>query len=174
MREVSPNAARSRAIFRVGILSDTHHDVSAIRRAMERLQAAGPLDTLCFLGDCSSDLPLIESFLLPSQKTAVHAVRGNNDLLSSLPDEVILRLGGKKVLLVHGHLQRVKMHRVGLLCRGEEAGADIVLFGHTHQQECAYERGLLFLNPGAASGLRPTCASLEIDGERIIPTQYAL
>ena len=159
---------------RIGVLSDTHRDEGAIRRAMERLQADGPLDALCFLGDCASDLDAIEACLSPAKKTEIYAVRGNNDVFSSLPDELTVSLGGKKLLLVHGHRQRVKMHRLGLLLHAQERGADIALFGHTHRPECGYERGILLLNPGAACGAHPTCAVLAIQDGTVIPKQYAL
>jgi len=160
--------------LRIGVLSDTHHDESAVRRLMERLLADGPLSALCFLGDCATDLLAIADCLPASDNTALHAVRGNNDILSALPDERIVCLGGKKLLLVHGHLQRVKMHRLGLLLHAEESGADVVLFGHTHRQECAYERGILLLNPGAACGAHPSCAAITLRGGAVIPAQYCL
>ncbi|MCL2545058.1 MAG: metallophosphoesterase [Clostridia bacterium] len=163
----------SRAV-RIGVLSDTHRDDAAIRRVMARLQAAGPLDALCFLGDCAADLDAIEACLSSAKKTAVYAVRGNNDVFSAQPDELTVSLGGKKLLLVHGHRQRVKFHRLGLALHAQERGADIALFGHTHRPECGYERGILLLNPGAACGAHPAWAELVIRDGAVAPKQYTL
>ncbi len=160
--------------IRIGVLSDTHHDEGGIRRAMLRLQAEGTLDALCFLGDCATDLPAIERCLGRGSTTAVYAVRGNNDFLSALPDERVITLGGKKLLLVHGHLQRVKMHWLSLVFRAQEAEVDIALFGHTHSPHCGYEQGVLLLNPGAASGACPSCALLIIENGTIKPVQCLL
>jgi len=159
---------------RVGVLSDTHRDETAIRLAMGRLQAVGPLDALCFLGDCASDLDAIKACLPPAQKTAVYAVRGNNDVFSDLPDELTVSLGGKRLLLVHGHRQRVKTHRLSLLLHAERREAEIALFGHTHRPECGYERGVLLLNPGAACGAHAAFAELVIRDGAVTPRQYEL
>ena len=160
------NVAR---IWRIGVLSDSHGDQRGIQRAMAALQQGGALDMLCFLGDCIQDLPVIEG-LLPQENTpVVHAVRGNNDLYAREPDACIAHIGGKKLLLVHGHRQRVKLHRLALVLQAEEAGADIALYGHTHMTDCCYERGILLLNPGAAGGARPTCALLTLQGGEVHP-----
>jgi len=159
---------------RVGVLSDTHRDETAIRLAMERLQAEGPLEALCFLGDCAADLDAIRACLPPAQKTAVYAVRGNNDVFSDLPDELTVSVGGKRLLLVHGHRQRVKTHRMILLLHAEQQGAEIALFGHTHRPECGYMRGILLLNPGAAYGAHAAFAELVIRDGAVTPKQYEL
>jgi len=159
---------------RVGVLSDTHRDDAAIRRAMRKLLAGGRLDALCFLGDCASDLDVIKACLPPAHQTPVYAVRGNNDVFAGLPDELTVSLGGKKLLLVHGHRQRVKMHRLSLLLHAEQREADVALFGHTHRPECGYERGILLLNPGAAYGAHATCAELIIRDGVVTPKQYTL
>jgi len=161
----------SRAI-RIGILSDTHRDDTAIRQVIARLQSKEPLDALCFLGDCAADVDTIEGCLI--QKTPVYAVRGNNDVFSAQPEKLTVSLGGKKLLLTHGHRQRVKMHRLSLLLHAQEQGADIALFGHTHRPECGYERGILLLNPGAACGSHPAWAELMIQDGDVIPKQYGL
>ena len=163
-----------RKTMRVGVLSDTHRDDAAIRQVMKRLQAAGPLDALCFLGDNAADVGTIEACLLPGNKTPVYAVRGNNDVFCVHPDELTVSLGGNKLLLTHGHRQRVKLHRLGLLLHAEELGADVALFGHTHRPACGYERGILLLNPGAACGAHPAWAELIIQDGAVVPKQHGL
>ncbi|MCL2810272.1 MAG: metallophosphoesterase [Clostridia bacterium] len=163
----------SRAV-RIGVLSDTHRDEAAIRQVLKRLLAAGPLDALCFLGDCAADLRVIEANLPQGHKTAVYAVRGNNDVFAAETDELTVSLGGKKLLLTHGHRQRVKMHRLGLLLHAREQGADVALFGHTHRPECRYEQGILLLNPGAACRANPAWAELVIRDGVVTPRQFTM
>lgn len=156
-------------IVRVGVFSDTHHDVVAIERIVRCLCLDHACDMLCFLGDCTSDLTVVQKWLRmqENQKICVYAVRGNNDFVATLPDEISVHVGGKKILLVHGHHQRVKQHKLQLLLHAQEEDADIVLFGHTHCSESGYEQGILFINPGAGCGIHPTCALLAIDGEQV-------
>ncbi len=145
---------------RIGVLSDSHHDHRAIEKAMGLLALGGPLDAVCFLGDCTVDAAVIEPTL---GKAKLYVVRGNNDLLSSDPDEMVVALGGKRFLLTHGHLHRVKIHRLQLLLAAQQAEADIALFGHTHQPECGYEQGVLLFNPGACSGYGATCGLITVE-----------
>ncbi len=131
------------------------------------IQAVGQEDPdlVFFLGDGERDLPkLIARFPdLPLQ-----AVRGNCDLRSELPQKLICAAGGLSILAVHGHYQDVKYEsRLDSLRRAaEEAGADIVLFGHTHDARKVTYDGRVFLNPGSiGTGLYPTYAVIEKDGE---------
>ena len=52
--------------------------------------------------------------------------------VSTVTDELILQFEGHKLLLTHGHHYHVKSGYGALLARAVRAGADIVLFGHTH------------------------------------------
>ena len=155
---------------RVGVLSDSHGDARALERALARMRSEGGVDVLCFLGDCVRDVAIIAPIIAAWEKPpALHVVRGNNDILSEHPAQLCVQAGGKTLLLVHGHLQRVRTHRLQLLLCAQEAGADVALFGHTHQSECGYERGILLLNPGACSGRSPTCAVLSIAAGEMRP-----
>ena len=69
-------------------------------------------------------------------------------------------------MLCHGDRYQVKNTLTPLRLRGEEMGADIVCFGHTHQP--LYEEGTpILLNPGSAAKPRlpdqsPSWGLLEI------------
>ena len=77
----------------------------------------------------------------------LYAVRGNNDLASMLPDQLLIELGGHKIWMEHGHLVPNLMT---LAFRAKDHGADIALFGHTHEPLCEYAYGVMLLNPGSA------------------------
>ena len=60
-------------------------------------------------------------------------------------------LGGKSILLSHGHLWGVKSGYDRAIAQARAVGADILLFGHTHQALCCQlEDGLWMLNPGSS------------------------
>jgi predicted phosphodiesterase len=74
-------------------------------------------------------------------------------------------LGGKRVLLSHGHLWRVKGGYDTAIAEGEKAGADLLLFGHTHTPLCRQtESGMWVLNPGSA---RSTYGLVTIEADRM-------
>lgn len=153
---------------RIGVMSDSHGDRMSLDHLLD---AMGKMDALCFLGDIASDGAYLQERLSArGANTAFYAVRGNNDLASPLPDELMLTLAGKRILLVHGHMRRVKSGLLNLTYAAKERKADVALFGHTHMRCCQYELGVLLLNPGAAGmgffgGERPTAAVLEIAGD---------
>lgn len=131
--------------FRVGVFSDSHGDKRALARLLEQM---GHIDAACFLGDVASDAQFLRDKLaqLP-HGPVLYAVRGNNDLASMLPDDMLVELGGKRIYITHGHLCASPL---SLAYRTKENGADIALFGHTHEPLCEYAYGVLLLNPGSA------------------------
>ena len=123
-------------------------------------------DFVLFLGDGERDLPALRQAFpdLPLQ-----AVRGNCDVFSELPQELVLTLDGVRFFLTHGHRYGVKTDRrlESLKDAARKNKAQAVLFGHTHEAFTEWDGGLLILNPGTARGLRPTGGVLEIEGGRI-------
>ena len=89
------------------------------------------------------------------QKKAFVAVHGNCDgpFSGGLRDEEILDLEGHRILLCHGHRYGVKGGLGHLIASAKRQGADIALFGHTHERHEEYlpEYGLWLFNPGALS-----------------------
>lgn len=87
---------------RIGVFSDSHGDRDALERLLEEM---GHVDAACFLGDISSDAMFLREKLeeMPHQPV-LYAVRGNNDLASMLPDQLLIELGGHKIWMEHGHL----------------------------------------------------------------------
>ena len=152
--------------MRIGIMSDSHGDRASLEDLLGRM---GKLDALCFLGDMAADGAYLQGLLeARGAQTAFYEVRGNNDISSPLPDERMLNLGGQRIWMVHGHMQRVKSGLLNLTYAAKERQADIVLFGHTHMRCLQYELGVLLVNPGAAGrGFfgenKPTAAVLKID-----------
>lgn len=78
-------------------------------------------------------------------------VPGNCDGWTMQPLKKQITLAGKQILLSHGHLWGVKRSYDAAIADARAAGADILLFGHTHVAFCKQlEDGLWVMNPGAS------------------------
>ncbi|MBM7684838.1 metallophosphoesterase family protein [Defluviitalea raffinosedens] len=151
------------------IFSDTHHALYVAKSVIERIKDR--MDMFIHLGD--HDLDAVElSKEFPD--IPVHYVAGNCDFGSSSPTEKIIRVGGKKILMIHGHKHNVKWGYDRISYYGEEKEVDVVLFGHTHIPLIEYSGRVLIFNPGSISQPRgtitPTFGILDIDRDgRIEP-----
>lgn len=148
------------------IISDSHGNVDAVRRAVAR---AGRVDGVLFLGDGVEDMDYADtgtSFVL--------GVRGNCDIGSHCdmyPEQRVIELCSKRILMCHGHRYGVKGSLEPLVYAAAEAQADIVLFGHTHtpfetrlmpQDYDVLSKPVYFFNPGALRGYGATFGILDI------------
>jgi putative phosphoesterase len=150
----------------IGILSDTH--LTRMTPAFKRLvkDRFRDVDLILHAGDMVG-LPVYE-FL---QSQAVEAVRGNMDegnLKALLPAKKILTFDGFKIGLIHGWGPAQGLE--GRL-RPEFQQIDCLVYGHSHNPANHYSDGLLFFNPGSASGIgffgKPTIGFLLIDDSGI-------
>lgn len=142
------------------VLSDSHGAVAPMVRAVE---LAIP-DLILHLGDCWRDGERLRDRF---PDIPLEQVPGNCDFLSDAPTEQLLVLGGKRILMCHGHTYRVK---TSLLLAGFAAEAqqlDLFLFGHTHRPLVDRRGRTLFLNPGSiGDAVRPSYATVTIrDGQ---------
>lgn len=112
------------------IFSDAHGRNEGIRAAMAR-QTHQP-DGVIFLGDGLRQLD--RAMVAP---TPLFCVRGNCDFAISqwedAPEEQLLHFEGHTLLLTHGARYGVKSGTGLLESAAAEQGADVVLFGHTHE-----------------------------------------
>ncbi|EJW91473.1 protein belonging to Uncharacterized protein family UPF0025, partial [gut metagenome] len=76
-------------------------------------------------------------------------VPGNCDYRPQEPEEVVLDLEGKRMLLCHGHTYGVKSSLLTAGFAAEEKDLDLFLFGHTHRPLVDKRGKVLFLNPGS-------------------------
>jgi hypothetical protein len=128
-------------------------------KAVEKL---GDVDAIFHAGDLAADARRLEE----TYKIKVYSVSGNCDANSPEPGEKVLEVGGKKILLTHGHLYGVKFGYERLYSRAKNISADVVVFGHTHRPENACYQDILFFNPGSTSlprGGAGTYGILEIE-----------
>jgi len=144
--------------MRIAILSDSHDNMEALSRALERVRASGA-EAVLHLGDIISPFT---ARLLPSLGLPVHAVFGNNDgertglgaLLDIADPPRSLQLGGRRFVL----------HHDPSFDRGSPPPCDYCLYGHTHAREDRRAGTVRIINPGEAGGwLTGTCSFAVLD-----------
>lgn len=151
-------------IKRIGVVSDSHGNIMNLQDA---ILAMGDIDAIFHLGDYVRDAKKMNVWT----HAPAYWIRGNCDMGDSEGIELAkIRIGGKLIMACHGHRFGVKTDLTPLKYNAKQAGADIVLFGHTHH---AYQEvdddGMLILNPGALIGGaysdKPSYAVVTIDAD---------
>lgn len=138
------------------VFSDSHGDLDYMKRAVEAEQP----DKVLHLGDVIRDTERLQS-CFPNLE--IEYVVGNCDGYTGddcAPTEKEVFMGQKRILMCHGHTYQVKLGIGALLSEGQGRGADIVLFGHTHEPVCFEEGKMWVMNPGTVRGF--PCATYGI------------
>ena len=130
--------------MKVLVVSDTHGRDESLEMAVALEQ---PFDYLIHCGDVEGR----EFFIEALAECPCTIVAGNNDFFSRLPREDEFYIGNKKAFITHGHNYSVSMTKEQILEEGKVRGADIVMFGHTHQPYFEQKDGITLLNPGSLS-----------------------
>lgn len=157
--------------MRILVVSDTHNKHEYLDMAIEEVQP----DRIFHLGDGDG----CEIYMEAVAGCPVEIVRGNCDFASTLPAEVVMRVGAHVVMLTHGHYYQVNYGTEELIEAAREKGADVVMYGHTHVPEISEHHGVLVINLGSISyprqrGKEPSYAVVEVDekGEFSSEIQY--
>ena len=137
---------------RIAILSDTHGLLRP--EVMPYLEAA---DVILHAGDINTQA--IVDTLRTCAETFI--VRGNNDKewAEGLPHSLAFTIEGIRFFMVHNKKDVPK----------DLAGADVVVYGHSHRYAQEERDGVLWLNPGSCGrrrfGQEITFAVMEADGD---------
>jgi len=143
--------------MRIGVVSDTHDNLTNVRRIVELFNAAG-VERVVHTGDITQARTLE---VLARLDAPLVGVFGNNDqerdaleraaaaLDVHLVDPPLsLRWAGRSITVVHDpehlHPERVRE-------------ADVALHGHTHRRVVEARDGTLHFNPGECAGWMPGC-----------------
>lgn len=148
--------------MKILVVSDSHGDFNTFNKLVQSQRKA---EVVIFLGDGADEFEDIK-YLYPEKMFI--GVKGNNDWGSSLPvfDERVIE--GKKIFMTHGHTYGVKYGLSELQREAERRGADIALFGHTHQECIKYENGMYIMNPGSLRRYDSTYGVIDIQNGDIL------
>jgi len=133
--------------MRVGVLSDTH--LRGVSKAFGDMcdQFLGDVDVILHAGDFVS-AEVVE--LLCGRD--FHGVHGNMDPIevkTILPKKKVVELGPYRIGLIHGWGTSDGLEdRVW----SEFQNTDVIVYGHSHRSANHIKNGVLFFNPGTATG----------------------
>jgi putative phosphoesterase len=147
--------------MKILIMSDSHGRTDNLDKVLNKV---GNIELLIHLGDFESSADYIEAV----SPCRLEMIAGNNDYFSDYPNEKIIQINDYKVLLLHGHRQRVNFELDTLKNYGLNKGVDIIMFGHTHIPLINIEDNITLINPGSITlprqdGRKPTYILMEID-----------
>jgi len=127
------------------ILSDEHGDFLSLDAVLAQNR---DISTIFFLGDGMRD---IEKLTDKRPDLRIYAVRGNCDYASYAPSDGLAPFEGVLFYYTHGDRYSVKSTLEPLADAAAARGAQIALFGHTHQPACCLLHDVYLFNPGALS-----------------------
>jgi uncharacterized protein len=148
--------------MKIGVISDTHGDIAATRRAVYILDGQNVSLTI-HCGDVGPEvLPLFSG-------RRFHFVSGNMDSSDQLGEALAdpqhtfheqlgtLEIEGCRVAFLHGHDVLLLRHTI------DSGQWDLVCYGHTHAFSSSRAGRTVVLNPGALSRTRyPSLAVVEL------------
>lgn len=150
--------------MKIVVFSDSHGEVDAMEQVVRRERPY----LVLHLGDLCRDFEELQR-RLPTQ--VMQNVCGNCDGFTETPDQRLLRVEGRRILMMHGHRYGVKQSCGAAVFAAQEAGADILLFGHTHAALCEDLDGLWVMNPGSCRGYHASYGVISLEkGETICYT----
>lgn len=150
--------------MKILVMSDSHAGLHFMRRAV----AAVRPDAVIHLGDYYDDGQAIAE---ENPQLCFHQVPGNCDRWRGcqLRQEILCcEVCGVRLYMTHGHIHHVKSGLYGLLRDARAAGAQAVLYGHTHVPECRQDAGLWVLNPGACGSSGGSVGLIEVKESNIM------
>ncbi len=152
--------------MKIGILSDTHTKEKKSQKIIDQLLKDGA-EFFIHCGDIVK-VEVLDQLVRTGKKYI--AVYGNNDAhLVNYHDKYNLVQEPYYFKLANTTFKL--MHLPFYL----NADAEVVLFGHTHEESVEFKMGTLFLNPGEACARNEDnveCSMLQIDDDEFTVTMY--
>jgi putative phosphoesterase len=165
--------------MRLGLISDVHCNIDALRLAIERM---GPVDELLCAGDSIFEFSFSNDVIDLLKQTGARYVLGNHEAVFLGPQGVRAREattnrtdlidymtqqplsievdvgGGKRLVMVHASplepFTQYVYHGSPELRRLSEIEADYIVLGHTHTQMAERVGRALVINPGSGGDPR--------------------
>lgn len=123
---------------------------------------------------CTGDLVYAQVLDFLKKIAPLKVVQGNMDFLS-LPEQEIVEIEGKRIGLIHGKGIHPRGNLDQLYSIAKKLNVTIFVHGHTHKLSVEKKDGILFLNPGSATGCwggsanssKETLIILELDKNKL-------
>lgn len=152
--------------MKIIVISDSHGNYNVLK---DIILSHSDAEVILFCGDGNRDIDEVRRVF--PEKMFI-SVKGNCDWYCNNPDVQEITLCGKKIFITHGHIFGVKQGYSRIINHGHSINADIVVFGHTHNQFSSVEGGMLLVNPGSAKYYKQY-SIIEIDDNgKIKLTEY--
>jgi hypothetical protein len=160
------------------VFSDTHGSITALKNVLNWAKdRTPPNDKICaaaFLGDGIDDLqPAADATGFFCEWKIVC---GNNDYGHSLPGSAVFDFANHRFFLCHGHRHSFFSSYHTLVAAARNAGADIVLFGHSHVPFNKKVEDIYLINPGSVgrprSRIGATFAVIECIENQPLKTEF--
>jgi len=138
---------------KIGVVSDTHNQLSNVARIVELLNRAG-VERVVHTGDITQAKTLE---VLARLDAPLHGVFGNNDAgeraaLEAAAARYSMRLRDPPLELVWAERRIVVVHDPRDLADMQRAEHEVALHGHTHRRTIDRSGGRLVFNPGECAG----------------------
>ena len=140
-------------VVKIGVVSDTHNQLSNVARIVELLNRAG-VERVVHTGDITQAKTLE---VLARLDAPLHGVFGNNDAseraaLEAAAARYSMRLRDPPLELVWAERRIVVVHDPRDLAGMQRAEHAVALHGHTHRRTIERSGGRLVFNPGECAG----------------------
>jgi putative phosphoesterase len=179
---------------RLGIVSDIHGNLAGLQKARAVMD---PVDELLCLGDSINQYRFSNKVVALLKAAGARMILGNHEevflseaaaqareqnwvdqelvaFVADQPHRRMLTYGGKTVLMIHSTPWEPRGEYIyphnEKLASFAEAGADFVLYGHTHAEVVRRIGDVVVINPGSAGegrytseGLMLSCAVLDTE-----------
>lgn len=125
--------------MRVLVFSDNHRNRA---RLLDIMNEEKPYDHVISLGDSEMSEAELQSM-------GIIGVKGNYPFEPNFPNVLLLHFGAFSFFIAHGHTYQVKSGLSRIYQEAKSRQADVVLFGHTHQNLLEDTGDLILCNPGS-------------------------
>lgn len=152
--------------MKILVFSDSHGESALMSNIISAMREE--IDMVIFAGDCVSDFTDFQ-YIFPDK--VFYCVKGNCDYGNHEPAERLIDAGEKKIFLTHGHMYGVKSGHMRIMEEAHRHGADICLYGHSHEPAIYIEQEVYFMCPGSISEPRrvyyPTYGLIDIVNDAV-------
>mmetsp|Transcript_7049 Transcript_7049/g.16884 ORF Transcript_7049/g.16884 Transcript_7049/m.16884 type:complete len:202 (-) Transcript_7049:54-659(-) len=162
---------------------DIPHRAAAIPEKFKRMLVPNKMQHVI----CTGNLGSKENFDgLRDLAPHVHVVAGDMEFAgpqsAAFPETTVVTAGEFRIGVIHGHQITPWGDHMALGAMRRKLGCDILISGHTHQNEVVEQEGFYHINPGSITGsfsainpdVTPSFILLAVQGSKVVCYVYEL